>query len=861
MNISFPVGCIALLIGPSGSGKTTLLSNWIEKGYIKSSEKVSSDDFRVLVGDTEYIDYSNRSKAESDGLFNEYQKISQAAFKLLDQTVEARARLNNVTIVDATNLYSDDRKRYIEMASRQHVPIIAIVLDIKEDTLISRDSVRKDPRGKKRIKQQYSTFKREKRFLKNEGYTRVYYMKEEDQQNITINREQNKLTLDVAAGLDIIGDIHGCYDEMIQLLEKLNYKQNEEGYYVHEEGRKLLSIGDVMSRGPKSLVTMVFWLRHIQAGYAYMIDSNHGWKIARWLDGRKVTLSHGDEKVEEEFNAYAEEKGMQAAEALKAELKHLLLHAPSHYVLQQNGVNVAVCTHAGIKDHYIGKSSKRISDFCRYGDTDGVDERGKPIRKDWFIHHHSSELIIWGHDPKPKPLIVGHTINIDQGAVFGGELTALRFPERQFLSVEAQHDFSGTDQNPLIEWKKKRFAPPNISKFINGYTVSPEHIKEIMVGGDYVKPAIDDMSHFTIPIEQLIYIPPTMTPPPAASSLDNYLEHPREAIQYYRKHGVQRMIAEKKHMGSRAILHIFKNTDAGKLSFGYPSLGVIYSRAGRRFFNQEAETKILTQLSEELQPYFEKYQTDYVLLDAEIMPWNLKAKELISKQYAHVAEHAILDRKKLLSKLQKAEHPETKIWQEQYEQKLENAITFQNVFQKYCWDLHDLAEISIAPFHVLAHSSSEFFDRTHEWHMKQNQELAQLSKLFTVTEYKMIDDEQSEEEAISWWESMTEDGHEGIVIKPEHFMAKEKGKLLQPAIKVRGQKYLHIIYGIDYLEPANLKRLKERNTNKKQRNALKEFALSMESVKRFIAGESVERVHECVLASLALEAEQIDPRL
>lgn len=245
------------------------------------------------------------------------------------------------------------------------------------------------------------------------------------------------------------------------------------------------------------------------------------------------------------------------------------------------------------------------------------------------------------------------------------------------------------------------------------------------------------------------------------------------------------------------------------------------------------------------------------------MPWNLKAKELISKQYAHVAENAILDRENLKGKLKAASFQSdiVKSWLEEYEQKLNRALIFKDVFQKYCWDIEDVEKIQIAPFHVLAHSKETFFDKSHVWHMEMNRAFAKLSQFFVETEYKVITDEASEEEVVQWWLDMTSEGHEGIVIKPETFISKHNGKLLQPAIKVRGQKYLSIIYGMDYLQPENLIRLKERNTNKKQKLALKEFALGVEGLQRYINGQSIENVHECVLATLAMESDPVDPRL
>ena len=362
-----------------------------------------------------------------------------------------------------------------------------------------------------------------------------------------------------------------------------------------------------------------------------------------------------------------------------------------------------------------------------------------------------------------------------------------------------------------------------------------------------------------------MYIPPTMSPAPTVSAEEGYLEHPREALAYYRGQGVQTMVAEKKHMGSRAILLLFKNEQAAVEYVGYPTLGTIYSRSGRPFFASALGKQVLEKLNMDLQTagYFEQNQTDFVLLDAEIVPWNLKARELIAAQYAHVGEAALLDRSKLVDKLKQAKAAGREVgdWLEEMERKYGNAVTFQEAFQKYCWDVDGLDEIRIAPFHTLAHSGRTFFDQSHLWHMEHNRELAGLSSLFMETEYRVITDEASEEEVIRWWNEMTEDGHEGIVIKPERFLMKNRDKMIQPAIKVRGRKYLHIIYGMDYLAPENLKRLKQRRTNKKERHALMGGALGMEGVERFVRKDTVDRIHECVLAALSLESEPIDPRL
>lgn len=233
---------------------------------------------------------------------------------------------------------------------------------------------------------------------------------------------------------------------------------------------------------------------------------------------------------------------------------------------------------------------------------------------------------------------MNQTVNIDQGVVFGGMLTAYRYPEKEFVSVSAHENYANDPDSPLVRWQRKRFSPPNLRKLIAGYSVLTESYGEVRVQGEWIKSAIDTVSHVTVPMEELVYIPPTMSPAPAVSAEEGYLEHPREALAYYRGQGVQTMVAEKKHMGSRAILLLFKNEQAAVQYVGYPTLGTIYSRSGRAFFEQSLGKQVMEKLNVDLRTagYFERNQTDFVLLDAEIVPWNLKARELIAAQYAHV---------------------------------------------------------------------------------------------------------------------------------------------------------------------------------------------------------------------------------
>ncbi|WP_126425341.1 biotin transporter BioY [Brevibacillus marinus] len=262
------------------------------------------------------------------------------------------------------------------------------------------------------------------------------------------SRRPNRLAAD--RGVDIIGDVHACWDEFCQLLARLGYEQSKaDGLYRHPAGRMLLSLGDITSRGPHSIKMLQFFIAHVRAGLAEMTDSNHGWKIARWLDGRQVTLRHGDEKVAAEFAAYERRCGTASLRKLQEESRWLLKTAPSHILLTIQSTPAAVAVHAGIRDEYIGKDSAVVQNFCRYGDVAGIAADGRPIRRDWTEAKQSPLTIVWGHDPRPQPERKRGAINIDQGCVFGGMLTAYRFPEDELVSVPARKNYSGEADNPL----------------------------------------------------------------------------------------------------------------------------------------------------------------------------------------------------------------------------------------------------------------------------------------------------------------------------------------------------------------------------------------------------------------------------
>ncbi|MEZ5900066.1 MAG: hypothetical protein R3D51_11310 [Hyphomicrobiaceae bacterium] len=189
---------------------------------------------------------------------------------------------------------------------------------------------------------------------------------------------------------------------------------------------------------------------------------------------------------------------------------------------------------------------------------------------------------------------------------------------------------------------------------------------------------------------------------------------------------------------------------------------------------------------------------------------------------------------------------------------------FSAAVRQYCWPVNGLDGVCIAPFHILASEGKVHSERSHVWHMETLARLAAHDRLFQATRTMLVDFERPEtrEAAITWWLEMTDAGGEGMVVKPELFLARGgENRLLQPAVKCRGQNYLRIIYGPDYDSEENLVRLRKRGLNAKRSLASREFALGLEALERFVAREPLRRVHECVFGVLALESEPVDPRL
>jgi protein phosphatase len=521
-----------------------------------------------------------------------------------------------------------------------------------------------------------------------------------------------------------------------------------------------------------------------------------------------------------------------------------------------------------------GRASARVRSFALFGETTGeTDEFGLPVRYNWAGDYRGKAMVVYGHTPVPDTEWLNNTICLDTGCVFGGRLTALRYPEKELVSVAAKRMYY-EPQKPLVAEVKSQSPRDelllDITDVVGHRAVQTRLRGNVTIGDDHAAAALEAMSRFAVDPRWLVYLPPTMSPP-ATTTRGGLLEHPREAFDAFRSAGVTSLICEEKHMGSRSVAIVGRDPDATERRFRIPSeaAGIIYTRTGRRFFKDDAtEMAVLQRLRTGIDRsgLWDELSTDWILLDMELMRWSAKAGELLVNQYAAVgsaAQQAFVAATASLAAVS-ARGIDLDGLSERTSDRSALIEGYRNAYRNYCWDVSSVDDLRIAPFHLLASESAVHVDRDHLWHMTTLARLvSDTESTIVATPYLLVDlkDPASEAKAISWWEELTGRGGEGMVIKPLQFIARGNRGMVQPAVKCRGREYLRIIYGPEYTLSANLDKLRDRFLGLKRSLALREFALGIEALERFVQKQGLYRVHECVFGVLAMESEPVDPRL
>jgi protein phosphatase len=488
-------------------------------------------------------------------------------------------------------------------------------------------------------------------------------------------------------------------------------------------------------------------------------------------------------------------------------------------------------------------------------------------------------MVVYGHTPVPAPEWLNHTLNIDTGCVFGGRLTALRYPERELVSVPALATYAeparpfipAEEQAPALTAQQQHDDVLDIADVLGKRLIGTRLHGNVTIREENGIAALEVMSRFAADPRWLIYLPPTMSPSETTRE-PGLLEHPAEAFAYYRSQGVPTVVCEEKHMGSRAVVIVCRDEDAARTRFGVAGqgIGVCVTRTGRRFFDDTAlEQAFLDAVRAALDAstLWEELATDWVCLDCELMPWSAKAQELLKQQYAAVGAAASASLPPAVAALEQASRHTEGIGPllDKYRARQEMAGQFVDAYRRYCWPVNSLSDLRLAPFHLLASQGKAHTDKDHGWHMDHMAHLcaADTGDLLFATPHKTIHvtDAESVAEGVAWWEELTGRGGEGMVVKPWDFITRGQRGLVQPTVKCRGREYLRVIYGPEYTASENLERLRARGLAGKRSLALREFALGVEALERFVRGEPLRRVHECVFGVLALESEPVDPRL
>ena len=408
MQITIPELSLVVLVGPSGCGKSTFA-----RAHFGPFEVLSSDFCRGLVADD-----------END------QSATPAAFEVLHYILAKRLERGLLTVVDATNVQPEARKPLVELAREYHVLPVAVVLNLPERVCEERNRSRPDRQfGSHVVRHQRSQLQRSLRNLQREGFRHVHVLSSAEQvAAVTIERQPLWTNRKADPGpFDIVGDVHGCGDELEELLSALGYERNDDGAWRHPAGRKAIFLGDLVDRGPRVPDVLRTAMRMVEAGSALAVPGNHDVKLVRKLRGRDVQVTHGLAESLAQLEGEPPE--------FRAQVAAFVDDLVSHYVLDGGDLVVA---HAGMKEAMQGRGSGRVRDFALYGETTGeTDEFGLPVRYNWAAEYRGRAHVVYGHTPVPEPEWLNRTINIDTGCVFGGKLTALRWPEKELVSVGA----------------------------------------------------------------------------------------------------------------------------------------------------------------------------------------------------------------------------------------------------------------------------------------------------------------------------------------------------------------------------------------------------------------------------------------
>ena len=619
MRIELPDLSLVCLVGASGAGKSTFAAE-----HFRGTEVLSSDTFRGWVADDE-TDQSATADA-FDGLFH---------------LAGLRLKRGRLTVIDATHTRREDRAKAVALARAHHAIPVAIVLAPPESVCLDRHAGREDRGfGPAVVRRQVRDVNRSLKHLRKEGFRHTWALKTAEQivdavvERVPLYCRRHERD---AGPFDLIGDVHGCADELHELLGSLGYEPAGDGGFSHPAGRKAVFLGDLCDRGPDSVGVIRTAMAMSAAGHAYAVPGNHDVKLLRALRGKDVRRTHGLDATLTQIDALPDEE----REAFREEARRFLDGLISHLVLDGGAL---VAAHAGLPEAMHGRGSGAVREFCLYGETTGrLNEEGFPERLDWAADYAGAAAVVHGHVAVNAAVWRNNVLNLDTGCVFGGSLSALRWPEREVVSVPARRTYyerEGPLPSPFPD-DPAGGALPDVADLLGKTGHETSLMCRITIRAEQSAAALEVMARRCVDPRWLIHLPPTMSPC-ATSRRDDHLEHPAEAFAYFAAADVREVVCEEKHMGSRAVLVVCRDAAAAAERFGVTdgAVGECWTRTGRRFFNDPAlHARFLDRVRAAVDAagLWEELGTNWLCLDAELLPWNLKADNLIREQFAPTA--------------------------------------------------------------------------------------------------------------------------------------------------------------------------------------------------------------------------------
>jgi protein phosphatase len=839
--IGLPDPSLVLLFGARGSGKSTFA-----RRFFDSAEIVSLEECRRMVGD-------DRAPTPSND-----------AMELFQTIIQNRLHAGKLVVVDADNPNVELRRSIVTLARRHHLFAIAIALKIDERICIERNAMRPDcvvsPYDVKRsadaVRKVIDSYGRE-------GIREIHVIDSPEAMDNAVVKRHRLWTdkRDDSGPFDIIGDVHGCADELEALLELLGYRISWDQSFSHgvrvlpPAGRRVAFLGDLIDRGPRIVDSLRIAMSMVESGAAICVPGNHEAKLLRKLRGKTVSITHGLAETLAEFD--------RMPAAFLDDVACFIEKLVGHYMLDDGRLCIV---HAGIKANMQGRSSSAAREFGLYGDTTGeTDEYGLPVRHEWANEYHGRAAIVYGHTPMLTAEWLNNTICIDTGCVFGGSLTALRYPEREIISVPAAKRYF-EPKKPLV---------PRVSQMGTMGDKAPEDglsLDVLRAGGviktrfryevavpeeQHVFAVMEMVSRFGVDPRWLVYVPPVLSPVDA-SDQPGMLEHPADAFAYYRRKEVTDVVCQEKRDGLSVVVIVCHDAHAARMAFGTSDgrAGMIYTRTGRPVFvdrSEESDWIERCRLAAEKAKIFEAYGP-FLVFEARLSR-PMRRHHSPSNVYMFHALQMAMNRATVRG-------VDMGNLGERFESRNERFTKHAETLQHRIETSSNSSERRLVPLHVLATDETSWFAVPHNEHEELINALVQADPALFASVPGLVvrlGDSESERQGLAAWENWTAQGAEGMVVKPFARPKNSGPGFTLPALVCRGTEALRSVYGPEYDTEGNLERLRTRSLSALRFRSLGQFALGMEAIERFVERDRLSRIHVCVSAALALECQISEP--